>query len=71
MMIKVRITNNMLNRISVIDKNKFSLSTIKIPAITANKLRKNSKKKSSYASLILEIPVRYITHLSNPSPNPE
>ena len=23
------------------------------------------------ASLILEIPVRYMTHLSNPSPNPE
>ena len=53
-MIKVSITNDMLNRISAIDKNKFSLSSIKIPTITANKLRKNSKKKSSYASNKIE-----------------
>ena len=32
----------------------FSLSTIKLPSVTKNRLRKNSKKKSSYASNKIE-----------------
>lgn len=53
-MIKVTLTNDILKRISAIDQNRFSLSTVEIPAITANRLRKNSKKKSSYASNKIE-----------------
>ena len=32
----------------------FSLSTIELPPVTKNRLRKNSKKKSSYASNKIE-----------------
>lgn len=53
-MIKVTLTNEILHRISAIDENRFSLSTIELPAMTTNRLRKNSKKKSSYASNKLE-----------------
>lgn len=53
-MIKVRLTNEILKRITAIDANRFSLSTIEVPAITRNKLRKNSKKRSSYASNKIE-----------------
>ena len=53
-MIHVTLTNNILKRISQIDKNKFSMGNVHIPSITANKLRKNSKKKSSYASTKIE-----------------
>lgn len=53
-MIKVILTNEILKRISEIDKNRFSLSTIELPTITKNRLRKNSKKKSSYASNKIE-----------------
>lgn len=53
-MISVTLTNNMLKRISAIDQNRFSLSTVELPISTANKLRKNSKKKSSYASNKIE-----------------
>lgn len=53
-MIKVTLNNDILKRISKIDENRYSLSTVKLPAITANRLRKNSKKKSSYASNKIE-----------------
>ena len=53
-MIKVTLTNNMLKLISAIDQNRFLLSNVHIPALTANKLRKNSKKKSSHASTQIE-----------------
>ena len=53
-LIKVTLTNEILKRISEIDENRFSLSTIKIPSVTKNRLRKNSKKKSSYASNKIE-----------------
>ncbi len=53
-MIKVTLSNEILKRISAIDQNKFSVNTVTIPAITANKLRKNSKKKSSFASNKIE-----------------
>ena len=53
-MIKVVLTNEILKRISSIDENRFSLNTVELPAITWNRLRKNSKKKSSYASNKIE-----------------
>lgn len=53
-MIKVTLTNDILKRISAIDENRFSLRAIELPLVTKNKLRKNSKKKSSYASNKIE-----------------
>ena len=53
-MIKVTLTNDMLKKISAIDENRFSLNTMELPTITKNRLRKNSKKKSSYASNKIE-----------------
>lgn len=53
-MIKVTLTNDILKKITAIDENRFSLRTIEIPPITKNRLRKNSKKKSSYASNKIE-----------------
>ena len=53
-MMKVTLTNEILKRISSIDENRFVLSTIELPPITRNRLRKNSKKKSSYASNKIE-----------------
>lgn len=53
-MIKVTLTNEMLKRISAIDEKRFLLGTIELPQITQNRLRKNSKKKSSYASNKIE-----------------
>lgn len=53
-MIKVTLTNDILRKISIIDENRFSLSTIELPLVTRNRLRKNSKKKSSYASNKIE-----------------
>lgn len=53
-MIKVTLTNDILKRITAIDENRFSLSTIELPPMTKNRLRKNSKKKSSYASNKIE-----------------
>ena len=53
-MIKVTLTNEILKKISSIDENRFSLSTIELPVMTKNRLRKNSKKKSSYASNKIE-----------------
>lgn len=53
-MIKVTLTNEILKRISSIDENRFALSMIELPPMTRNRLRKNSKKKSSYASNKIE-----------------
>ncbi|MBQ2812006.1 MAG: Fic family protein, partial [Clostridia bacterium] len=53
-MIKVTLTNDILKNITAIDENRFSLRTVNMPAITQNRLRKNSKKKSSYASNKIE-----------------
>lgn len=53
-MIQVALTNDIVKRISAIDENRFSLRTVELPAITMNRLRKNSKKKSSYASNKIE-----------------
>lgn len=53
-MIKVVLSNDILKKITSIDANRFSLSTIELPLMTKNRLRKNSKKKSSYASNKIE-----------------
>lgn len=53
-MIKVTLTNEILKRITAIDANRFSVGTVAVPKITENRLRKNSKKKSSYASNKIE-----------------
>lgn len=53
-MIKVTLTNDILKKISAIDENRFSLKTIELPQVTKNKLRRNSKKRSSYASNKIE-----------------
>ena len=49
-MIKVTLNNEILKYITEIDKNRYKLSTVKLTRTVVNKLRKNSKKKSSYAS---------------------
>lgn len=53
-MIKVILTNEILRRISAIEEHRFLLSTVELPVQVKNKLRKNSKKKSSYASNRIE-----------------
>ena len=53
-MIKVTLTNEILTKIVSITENRSAFSTMEIPALTRNRLRKNSKKKSSYASNRIE-----------------
>lgn len=53
-MIKVILSNEILKYITEIDKNKYKASEVALPIAVASKLRKNSKKKSSYASTKIE-----------------
>ena len=53
-MIKVKLDNGILNTIIEIEKNKHSLDLVKIPINLSNKFRKNTKKRSSYASNKIE-----------------
>ncbi len=53
-MIKVVLDNQILKYISEIDRNRYSVSSFKMPVSVASRLRKNSKKKSSYASNRIE-----------------
>lgn len=53
-MIKIVLTNEMLNAILNIEKNKDSLNRIKIPTSLSNRFRKNTKKRSTYASNKIE-----------------
>ena len=53
-MIKVVLTNSILTKLSKIDQNRFALNAVNLPKVTMNRLRKNSKKKSSYASNKIE-----------------
>ena len=53
-MIKPFITNTILKEITVIEENRFRISDCSLPVMVTNKLRKNSKKKSSYASTKIE-----------------
>lgn len=53
-MIKVKITNEIMKRIIAIEEKKLSFNMVNLPLKVKNKLRKNSKKKSSYASNKIE-----------------
>ncbi len=53
-LIKVTLTNEILKYITEIDKNRYAVSSVKLSGAVVNKLRKNSKKKSSYASTKIE-----------------
>ncbi len=53
-MIRVPLTNDILKKISAIDENRFSLRMVELPVLVTNRLKKNSKKKSSYASNKIE-----------------
>ncbi len=53
-MIKVTLNNEILKYITEIEKNRYKVSSVKLPRAVVNKLRKNSKKKSSYASTKIE-----------------
>ena len=49
-MIKVTLTNEILRYITEIEQNRYKVSSVKLSSTVMNRLRKNSKKKSSYAS---------------------
>ncbi len=53
-MIHVTLTNEILKYITEIDKNRYQVSSVRLSAPVVNRLRKNSKKKSSYASNRIE-----------------
>ena len=53
-MIKVTITNDILNSIIEIELNRYKISLVELSQNVLNKLHKNSKKKSSYASNKIE-----------------
>ena len=53
-MIKVTLTNEILRYITEIEQNRYKVSLVKLSKTVMNKLRKNSKKKSSYASNKIE-----------------
>ncbi|MCR5736590.1 MAG: Fic family protein [Eubacterium sp.] len=53
-MIRAILTNEILKYIMEIEKNRYMVSTVKMSRSVASKLRKNSKKKSSYASNKIE-----------------
>lgn len=53
-MIKVTLNNSILNTLMRIESRKTLLSQVHLPLIVSNRLRKNTKKKSSYASNHIE-----------------
>jgi Fic family protein len=53
-MMKVTLTNEILRYITEIEQNRYKVSSVKLSKTVMNKLRKNSKKKSSYASNKIE-----------------
>lgn len=53
-MIKVTLTNEILRNITEIEENKFNIKATKLSPSVSNRLRKNSKKRSSYASNRIE-----------------
>lgn len=53
-MIKPVLSNKMLKYITEIEKNRYKVSTVRLSKAVTNRLRKNSKKKSSYASNKIE-----------------
>ena len=53
-MIKVVLTNEILNSLLLIEKNRTALEQVSVPVSLSNKLRKNTRKRSSYASNRIE-----------------
>lgn len=53
-MIKATLNNEILKYITDIEKNRYRVSSVKLSKSVAGRLRKNSKKKSSYASTKIE-----------------
>ncbi len=53
-MIQVHLTNEILKYITEIEKNRYKVSEVNLPRSVVSELRKNSKKKSSYASNKIE-----------------
>ena len=53
-MIKIKLNNNLLNSLIDIEKNKTILENTKVPVELSNKFRKNTRKRSSYASNAIE-----------------
>lgn len=53
-MIKAVLSNSILKQITAIEECRFRASSIELPTLAMNRLRKNSKKKSSYASNKIE-----------------
>ena len=53
-MLKVTLTNETLRYITQIERNRFQVDAAALPRTVTNTLRKNSKKKSSYASNKIE-----------------
>ena len=51
---KVTLTNEILSYITEIEHNRYKVSSVKLSKPVMNRLRKNSKKKSSYASNKIE-----------------
>ena len=53
-MIRAVITNEMLDRLLAIERAKAHFGDVRVPVVLSNRLRKSSKKKSSYASNRIE-----------------
>lgn len=53
-MIKINLNNKLLNSLIDIEKNKIILENTKVPIELSNKFRKNTRKRSSYASNAIE-----------------
>ena len=53
-MIKINLNNKLLNSLIDIEKNKTILENTKVPVELSNKFRKNTRKRSSYASNAIE-----------------
>ena len=53
-MIKIQLTNQMINSLIVIERNKTELSNTDLSVLLFNKFRKNTRKKSSFASNKIE-----------------
>ena len=53
-MIKITLNNKLLNSLIKIEQNKTILENTKVPVELSNKFRKNTRKRSSYASNAIE-----------------
>lgn len=53
-MIKSTLNNSILKHVTAIEENRIRVSDVELPSMVMNTLRKNSKKKSSYASNKIE-----------------